>query len=112
MEIDIALDRVRFLNDEARRNYSGGSAAFTRGIAALPVDDQIAILERVLAFNDFAPDSDPWDEHAFGAFEHNGQRICWRIEYFDRDGGTYGTSDPADPYLTRRALTIKLVSEY
>ena len=112
MQIDIALDRVRFLNDEARRHFTDGRIVVTPGILALPDDDQDAIWDRVRNFDDFAPDSDPYTEHDFGAFEHNGHRVCWRIEYFDRDGGTYGSPDPADPYLTTRVLTLMLAGEY
>jgi len=112
MEIDIALDRVRFLNDEARKHFTDGRVVVTPGILALPEDEQYEVSYRVRTFDEFAPDSDSWDEHAFGAFEHNGRTVCWRIEYFDRDGGTYGSPDPADPYLTQRVLKIMLAGEY
>lgn len=26
------------------------------------------------------PDNDPYDEHEFGAFEHNGEQIFWKID--------------------------------
>lgn len=112
MEIDIALDRVRFLNDEARRYLTDGRMIVTPGILALPEDEQDEIFMRVRTFDDFPPDSDPYSEHDFGAFECSGHRVCWRIEYFDRDGGTYGSPDPADPYLTQRVLQIMLAGEY
>jgi len=63
-------------------------------------------------FDAFAPGSDPYTEHDFGAFEYNGHRVCWRIEYFDRGGGTYGSPDPAELYLTQRVLKIMLAGEY
>jgi hypothetical protein len=112
MEIDMVLDRVRVLNDEARMYLTDGLAVVTPGVSALSEDDQGEIWERVRTFDEFAPDSDPWDEHAFGAFECSGRRVCWRIEYFDRHGGACGSPDPADAYLTRRVLKIMLAGEY
>ena len=111
MEIDISLNRVRVLNDDAREHFTDGRIVVTPGISALSVDHQAEVLERVRTFDDFAPDSDPYSEHDFGAFEYNGRRICWKIEYFDLDG-TYGSPDPADPYVTNRVLTIMLAGEY
>ena len=108
---DVALACVRQLNDDARQYLTDGKIVFTRGIAALALDDQAAILERVRTFEDFAPESDPYDEHDFGAFEHAGHRVIWKIDYFDRDE-RFGSPDPADPRLTKRVVTIMLAGEY
>ena len=106
-----ALERVRALNDAARRHLTDGKAVFTRGIAALPEDVQAAILDRVCSFDDFAPWIDPWTEHDFGAFEHAGHRIFWKIDYFDRDE-QFGSPNPADPTVTKRVLTVMLAGEH
>jgi len=111
MPKDPELARVRQLNDEARMYLTDGKVLFTRGVAALPEADQAAILERVCTFDDFAPANDPYGEHDFGAFEHNGHRIFWKIDYYDRDE-RFGSPDPADPRVTRRVLTIMLAGEY
>ena len=95
--------RGRFLTD--------GQVFVTRGVAALPVDDQAAILERVRTYDDFAPANDPYGEHDFGAFEYNGRHIFWKLDAYDRDL-QYGSPDPADPRVTRRVLTIMLAGEY
>lgn len=73
--------------------------------------DQAAIREKVETFNDFGPDNNPHGERDFGAFEHKGQRIFWKIDYYDRTL-TQGSEDPADPSQTVRVLTIMLASEY
>jgi hypothetical protein len=112
METDIALDRVRLLNDEQRQHLTDGPLIVTRGISSLPVDDQAEILERVRTYDDFLPDNDPYGEHDFGAFVYNRHRVVWKIEYFDRGGGSYGSPDPADLHLTRRVLTVMLAGEY
>jgi Protein of unknown function (DUF3768) len=63
--------RVRELNDRFRRSLSGGGIrVMTAGIAALSAMDQAAILARVMAFDAFTPENDPYREHDFGCIEH------------------------------------------
>ena len=108
---DPELARVRQLNDEARKFLTDGHVFVTRGIAALPVEDQAAILERVRTYDDFTPANDPYREHDFGVFEHNGVSIFWKIDAYNLDLH-YGSPDPADPRVTRRVLTVMLAGEY
>ena len=61
----------------------------TAGISALPLADQSAIREKVETFNTFTSDNDPHGEHDFGAFEHDGKKIFWKIDYYD--GASFGT---------------------
>jgi len=62
-------------------------------------------------FDDFGPDNDPHGEHDFGLIEVGGQRIMFKIDYYDR--AMMGHSpDPADAGVTARVLTILLASEY
>jgi Protein of unknown function (DUF3768) len=105
------LTRVRLLNDEARRHLPDGKVVFTRGIASLPQEEQAAILDRVRTFDDFGPHNDPWGEHDFGAFEHAGHHVFWKIDYFDREE-RFGSAEPSDPAVTKRVLTIMLAGEY
>jgi hypothetical protein len=108
---DPELEHVRLLNDEARRFLTDDQVFVTRGIAALPVDDQAAILERVRIYDDFGPANNPYGEHDFGAFEYDGHRIFWKVDAYDRDL-QYGSPDPSDPRVTRRVLTVMLAGEY
>jgi len=108
---EFALARVRQLNDEARQYLTDGTIVFSHGIAAMPEEDQAELLERVRNFEEFAPESDPYDEHDLGAFEFEGLRVIWKIDYLDREE-RFGSSDPADPSLTKRVLTIMLAGEY
>jgi hypothetical protein len=104
--------RIAELNDLCRKAMGvAGRLVQTSGICALPLQDQSAIREKVETFNAFTPDNDPHDEHDFGAFEHNGERIFWKIDYYDPTM-TYGSEDPTDPGKTTRVLTIMLASEY
>jgi Protein of unknown function (DUF3768) len=73
--------------------------------------DQSAIREKVETFQAFTPDNDPHGERDFGAIEHNGNRVFWKIDYYD-PSLTRHSDDPADPSKTVRVLTIMLASEY
>jgi hypothetical protein len=102
---------IRTLNDALRWLSAGGELFVTRGIAGLPETEQAAILDRVRTFDDFSEDNDPWHEHDFGSFEHNGRTIDWKIDYYDL-ALRFHSPDAADPAVTRRVLTVMLAEEY
>lgn len=83
----------------------------TAGFKALPDADRSRIRELVELFNEFTPANDPYGEHDFGRIEHNGTRVFWKIDYYNRDL-TQGSEHPEDPRQTRRVLTIMLAEEY
>ncbi|MAS36084.1 MAG: hypothetical protein CL610_18900 [Anaerolineaceae bacterium] len=104
--------RIAELNDLCRTAPGIGGRWFTTpGIRELPEADQSAIREKVERFNAFSEDNDPYGERDFGAFDHNGQKIFWKIDYYD-PSLHMGSEDPADPRKTARVLTILLASEY
>jgi len=103
---------IAALNDLCRRAMGiAGRLVQTAGICSLSPRDQSAIREKVEIFNAFTPDNDPHHERDFGAFDHNGERIFWKIDYYDTTL-TKGSEDPSDPKQTVRVLTIMLASEY
>jgi Protein of unknown function (DUF3768) len=107
-----STSRIAELNDLCRKAMGVAGRVFrTQGIAALPLPDQSAIFEKVELFDDFTEDNDPHGEHDFGAFEHEGERIFWKIDYYAPDM-EHGSENPADPKQTVRVLTIMLASEY
>jgi Protein of unknown function (DUF3768) len=109
---DTTTRRIAELNDLCRKAPGVAGRLFqTSGIDALPPADQSAIREKVERFDAFTPDNDPYGERDFGAFMHNGEKIFWKIDYYDR-ALTYGSENPADPQQTVRVLTIMLASEY
>jgi hypothetical protein len=59
----------------------------------------------------FTNDNDPYGEHDFGAFDVDGARLFWKIDYYDRSLSG-GSPDPTDPAVTCRVLTIMLAWEY
>ena len=99
------------LNDLLRTTFTGGRVMATRGLLGLPADEKDKIFAAVRSFNQFGPDNDPHGEHDFGAFDHAGNRIYWKIDYYDR-ALTHGSEDPSDPKQTTRVLTIMLAEEY
>jgi hypothetical protein len=104
--------QIAALNDLCRKAMGiAGRLVQTEGICALPARDQSAIREKVETFDDFTHANDPHGERDFGAFEHNCQKIFWKIDYYDTTL-TKGSEDPADPSQTVRVLTIMLASEY
>jgi hypothetical protein len=111
MDTDTTTRRIREHNDEARRYLTNGTMFLTGGVAARPGDEQAAIIERVCTFEDFTEENDPHGEHDFGAFEHNGRRIFWKIDYYDPTMCA-GSPDPANAVVTRRVLTVMLAEEY
>ncbi len=100
------------LNDLCRTAMGvAGRLVQTPGIAALPLSDQSVIREKVETFDAFTEDNDPYGERDFGAFEHNGDRIFWKIDYYDPTL-SMGSEDPSDAKQTVRVLTIMLATEY
>jgi len=74
--------------------------ALTRGMASLKQMEINQILKKVRDFNEFSKSNDPWKEHDFGAFEHNGQKFFWKIDDYNGQEGY------------NLVLTIMLAEEY
>jgi hypothetical protein len=104
-------ERIRRLNDRFRRTGLGGDILVTPGIQALGEDATREIAGEVARFDAFDYGNDPHGEHDFGAFDHAGKRVFWKVDYYGPDLMS-GSEDPSDPELTRRVLTIMLASEY
>ncbi len=118
-----ARRRIRELNDAFRTK--GPTWASALGLARPDQDGwyitdgvngfgPLFALEAVGAvqrFANFNADNDPHGEHDFGAVEIAGQRVFFKIDYYDLEL-SYGSEDPANPDITRRVITIMLASEY
>lgn len=104
--------RIRKLNDAFRTSLHGnGDFYLTRGVAHLPSPEVSEIIRRVRSFDAFTPENDPYYEHDFGSFEHNGNTIFWKIDCYDQRL-KYASPDPANENMTVRILTVMLASEY
>lgn len=105
------IEWIRALNDRFRKTFSGGRVVITDGIVALGPLAAINILQDVRGFSTFTDDNDPHGEHDFGAVEHNGNPVFWKIDYYDT-AYEAGSPDPANPAVTGRLLTVMLAEEY
>lgn len=83
----------------------------TRGIRALQKTEIAEVLLKVSRFNDFTLANDPYEEHDYGSFEYHGNRILWKIDYYDKDY-KFASENPADILKTNRVLTIMLAEEW
>jgi hypothetical protein len=107
-----SANRIRDLNDAMRQAGPGcGRWMMTQGVMAEGPEFMLLATRAVQTFSAFGADNDPHGEHDFGVFDLAGQRLFWKIDYYDRDL-RYGSDNPADPAVTIRVLTIMLVSEY
>ena len=103
--------RIRTLNDDLRHHLIGGRAVMTPGIAALGAEAVARIVKTISVFDDFCHANDPYEEHDFGSFEAEGEKIFFKIDYYDHTL-THHSPDPADPTVTERVITIMLADEY
>ena len=104
-------DRIRALNDKLRTSGEGGEIVITRGIHALHPDVVLAVIAAVQSFTDFNPANNPHGEHDFALIAVRGQRVMFKIDYYDLQLSGH-SPDAGDPAVTRRVLTILLADEY
>ena len=71
--------------------------------------DLIGLSRAVEVFNCFTGDNDPYGEHHFGSLKFEGQKIFWKIDYYDRELKYW--CDPHDKSCCR-VLTVMLAEEY
>jgi hypothetical protein len=86
-------------------------AVITPGVAALGPEAVERIIKTIAVFDDFCHANDPHEEHDFGAFDADGKRVFFKIDYFDSTL-TVHSPDPSDPAVTKRVITIMLAEEY
>lgn len=104
MNADTAT-KIAQLNDTFRK--SGSGIMLTPGIKS--IDDLRGLIGLIQAFNDFTPDNDPYGEHDFGVVHWHGEKVFWKIDYFDQ-ALQYG-EDPLSKDC-RRVLVVMLASDY
>ena len=105
-------ERICLLNDAMRTGKSkDGTIVITAGIQALGPDFVTEARKAVAAFDDFNADNDPHGEHDFGALTVSGEKLFFKLDYYDLDMSVH-SPDAADPSVTKRVLTIMLASEY
>lgn len=101
---------IAHLNDILRLS-PGQGWMITRGVQA---KGDVFLRQAVMAvgtFNSFPAGDDPYGERDFGSFELAGEKLFWKIDYYDRFLRD-ASPDPADPAVTRRVLTLMLAQDY
>ena len=102
---------IATLNDKFRKSFIGGEVLLSAGIAAMSSEDKANIVALVQNFDNFTPDNNPYSENDFGSFDYKGEKIFWKIDYYDLNNQYY-SENPANPDITNRILTIMTVFEW
>ncbi|MBL8122430.1 DUF3768 domain-containing protein [Candidatus Saccharibacteria bacterium] len=79
MQTENAVE-IAMKNDRFRR--SGFGVTVTPGVQAL--EDLVGLIDEVRRFNDFNEDNDPYGEHDFGTVYWLGEKVFWKISYYDQ----------------------------
>jgi Protein of unknown function (DUF3768) len=98
------------LNDRLR-SRPGSGWVLTAAVRSRGTHFVNLAINAVRYFDAFTPGDKPHGERDFGAFEVCGERLFWKIDYYDLEFEN-GSEDPANPAITRRILTIMMASDY
>lgn len=94
--IDLKAKRIAEQNDHIRKNFI--NTVITSGVLALePFSFHVALV-KVVFFDKFTEDNDPYGERDFGMVDVFGTSIYWKIDY--------------DHQKDHRYMTILLAEEY
>lgn len=88
-----------------------GRVVMTRGVSELEPDKLQELITKVITFDAFDTDTDPYGWHEMGVIEIGDQTVWFKIDLLD-ENYTYGASEPDDPRFTRRVMTLLFPSEY
>lgn len=91
-------------NDEFRRKET---MSVSQGVFNL--QDVLGLIRAVREYTDFNEDNDPYKEHDFGSLKWEGEKIFWKIDYYD--SRLEGWADPLSDEV-ERVLTVYLAEEH
>lgn len=96
---------ISMLNDKFRQ--SGFGVTLTCGVQS--VTDLDGLLRAVREFDNFNEDNDPWGEHDFGHLLWNGDKVFWKMDYYNQTLDAW-----EDPFSKdcKRVITVMLANEY
>ncbi len=110
-------EQIAKLNDRARSGFDPSARImFTRGcLDAFCSGDTpsglVAQAELINTIRRHRFEEDTYGERDFGAFTFRGEKVFFKIDYYDLNL-EYGSEDPADASITARVVTIMLAAEY
>lgn len=108
---------IRKQNDSFRAGLIVGGCPFpgtvvvTSGVSERGRDFVTNAIMAAAFDTDFSEDNDPWGTRDFGTVTVQGDKLYWKIDYFDA-AREYGSDDPSDPAKTHRVLTLLFPAEY
>ena len=109
--------QIAKLNDRARSGFDPSARImFTRGcLDAFCNGDTpsglVAQAELIKTMRRHRFEEDTYGERDFGAFTFRGEKVFFKIDYYDLSLSGH-SPDPSDPSVTRRVITIMLAEEY
>lgn len=103
-------DRCRQGLDRTARHHMTGTLRATLEEPG-PVNGLVATARLMKAIREyhFTPDDGP--ERDFGAFDFDGHRVCFKIDYYE-PSMQFGAEDPSDGSATIRVMMVMLTSDY
>ncbi len=109
--------RIAALNDQLRcdtANRALGQVLVTAAVAAEGDAFKAKIKAALAAMKakDFKAGNDPYRERDFNAFEVDGKRLFFKVDYFAKGDLRQPSEDPADAAKTERVMTIFFADEY
>ena len=110
------MPTIAEINDRFRKNVffrpqRNGRLVLTQGVTTLDDETVKAIALEIINQTEFDADNDPHGEHDFGSVEYAGEKVFWKIDYYNSSACEFGTENPADP-STYRVMTVMLAEEY
>jgi hypothetical protein len=96
---------IAALNDKFRLVTS--KYMLTNGIRSLTNLD--VLIDYIALYSAFNEDNDPYGEHDFGSLEWKGEKVFWKIDYYNQ--ALSGWCDPLSPDC-KRVITVMLAEEY
>ncbi len=85
----------------------GFGVTMTIGASTLP--DITGLMQQIRAYDEFTEDNDPYHERDFGSLIWHGQKVFWKIDYYNET-----LTEGRDPLASdcKRVMTVMLASEY
>lgn len=112
---DAIAKSIRLKNDAFRKAvFMGpqpdGKAFMTSTVGKLTEQTKAMLFFKIITFDDFTQDNDPYGEHDFGCIELDGiPKIYWYINYYEDASLTERAEDPVNAY---RVLVVMFAEEY
>ena len=111
-------EKIAALNDELRKDPTNRERDFmtmTSGVAALGPEFWLRVVGKIASLEpkDFDQCNDPYGERNFNAFDVDGHRLYFKIDYYQKGtNNTAGAETPENPETTDYLLTVMLREEY